>query len=1164
MPDKKRPEAGLRSGAAPSVPSDRAARERIRADLDTTFLVEAGAGSGKTRSLVDRMVALIAGGRATVQTMAAVTFTRKAAAELRGRFQLALERSLAPGETSPDEESAVRLRAALLDLEQCFIGTIHSFCARLLRERPVECGLDPEFEELDELENTVFREECWHDYLALARLEADDVLRRLDDVGLSPEDLRDAFDVLSGYPEVIPASDIARAPDFAALRDRLEAFLDAAAAAVPERRPEAGWDGLQSLMRRLAGRRGRLGFSDPRLLMESLELLDRCPRVVKKCWPAKETAEALEEALRHFREEVVGPALRAWREFRHATAMAFLRPALRFFETARRDRSRLNFQDQLGLAAELLRENPEVRRYFQARYRRVLVDEFQDTDPVQAEVLFYLTGRDACQKDWTRLVPLPGSLFLVGDPKQSIYRFRRADIDIYNLVKDGIRGGGGEVLELTANFRSLAGLTGWVNPIFRVAFPDEATPFQAAYARLEAVRPGRPDGACGVFKVTVPKVERNKGETIARLDADNIARFIAGACAGGLAVGDGGGGARPARPEDFLVLFRYRKFMDIYARALEARRIPCEVSGSSAFSESAEIDALVSLLLAFANPDNPVAAVAVLKGLFFGASDQDLLDFRGSGGEFRFVGGGDRTCNGTRSGDGPVARALRTLGEWWDWTTRYPLSVALEMILESSGLPAYLAGSEMGSLRAGIVIKLIEVVRSFEIGEAATLPDVADFLAAGPGREAVEGMSLTPDRPNAVRLMNLHKAKGLEAPVVVLANPLGQKEHEPDKHIVRTGEGLAESGAGGPGGTAAPLGFFQFRKRGLWKSRLLAEPPGWAEKAEREAKYAEAEEQRLMYVAATRAGDMLVVSTYAADLGGKKSWSILEEGLAGVSELPEAGLPDEARDVKPVRRLRSGRLILSPADHRRGRLQIEARRGRASEARYRVETVTSLAKQDRPFPDRDESGSGLAWGSAVHMMLSVAGRSRLGLARDPTAAPAAEEVLRLLAANACAAAGLAAGDEGRLAALVQEILASEFWARAERAERSLFEVPFSIKVGPDDPDCGRLVERPGLVPTAGGRPVATAAEAPVFLTGAVDLAFLEDGGWVIADYKTDRLADTAAGKGVERARSALDRLVDYYRPQVELYRKFWEKLTAEPVKETGLYFTSIGAWVRLS
>jgi ATP-dependent helicase/nuclease subunit A len=1141
-----------------SRPFDQAARERISRDLDKTFLVEAGAGSGKTRSMVDRMIALIATGRSVIQTLAAVTFTRKAAAELRGRFQLALERSLLPGESGFGPEDKDRLRAALRDLEQGFIGTIHSFCARIIRERPVECGIDPEFEEMEDLDDALFRETCWHDYLIEAGLKADVVLRALEDVGLSPGDLRDAFETISLYPEVEPEAGRDDPPDFSALRSKLEEFLDEAAGAVPAERPEAGRDELQSLMRRLIGRRGRLGFTDHRLLMESIELLDRSPRVVKKCWPTKDAADSFEAAFDGFRREVVAPALRAWREFRHDKALAFLGPAARFYEARRREKSRLNFQDQLLLAARLLRDNPEVRTYFKNRYRRILVDEFQDTDPIQVEVLFYLTGTDEAERDWTKIVPEPGRLFLVGDPRQSIYRFRRADIDIYNLVKRRIEAGGGEVLSLTANFRSLPCIAAWVNPVFRQTFPAEADRYQAGFAPLEAARPGCADAGQGVFKISIPKVERNRERDIAELDASRIAGFVAWACSGNLRVEEKGKGARPARPEDFLILFRYRKNMDAYARALAATGVPHETSGSAAFSESEEIREIIRLLLALKDPDNPVAAAAVLRGVFFGVSDQELMDFSAAGGTFSFAGeilpGDEATAK--------VRRSLLTLRDWWTWTKRYAPSNVLEMVLEASGLLNYLVSSGgSGPGRAGNVLKLVEVVRALETEGATSFASVADFVAEWIGLDAFGEMNLTPGRRDVVRLMNLHKTKGLEAPIVILANPAGLKDHEPDKHIVRLEGKSPGRRPPSTGGRPGPRGHFLFSKKAGWKTLRISEPVGWTETSEEEKKYAAAEEHRLMYVAASRAGDILVVSTYEGDLGAKKAWGILDGRLGDV---PELAWPSPGLEEAGVRgREAAGKLILKPGEVAKGREDILLKRGAASRAGYLRESVTSLARQERTSPEWPASGFGLKWGTAVHVMLNVLGKAwKAGAVKNGRPA-ISDETLRLFARNALETSRLVAGEEEKLASLVRDIVSSEFWARAMAAETKFFEIPFSVKVMPGDPDYQDLARRAGLISVSGTRPVAPVPKAPLFLSGAIDLAFLEGDGWVIADYKTDRLAEAAQEMGLEETKRALDELVDYYRPQVALYGRFWEKITGQRAKESGLYFTSIGTWVRL-
>jgi ATP-dependent helicase/nuclease subunit A len=1134
--------------AGPVAPVDRDARERIRTDLNTTFLVEAGAGSGKTQSLVERMIALIASGRTTIQGLAAVTFTRKAAAELRSRFQVALESCLGPDSVKWTGQERARLGTALRNLEQGFVGTIHSFCVGLLRERPVEAGIDPEFREMEELEDGVFREKCWEEYLARVRLGDEPILRSLEEVGLDPGDLKDAFAKVILYPEVKPVSGGAAPPDFGAIRRKLERFLDSAAEVVPAERPMKGYDDLQRLIGRTLLRRRNLGLSDDRDLMSTLEILDRTPRVTRNRWRSKEEAEAFEAAFGNFLGVVVRPALRAWREWRHPRVLAFLQSAAAFYDERRRAESRLNFQDQLMLVSRLLRDNPEVRRSFQGQFGCILVDEFQDTDPIQAEILFELTGQDPEECDWTRIVPAPGSLFLVGDPKQSIYRFRRADIDIYNLVKERIRDGGGAILELTSNFRSLGRLAEWINPAFEEAFPAAADGYQAGFAPLQTVREGCPRAASGIFRASVPAVKYHREKAIAGLDAARLAEFISQAVSGGLEISAGEDGVRAAVPGDFLVLFRYKKNMNIYARELEVRGVPFEIGGSDAFAASEEIGEIVNLLLALRDPGNPVAVVAALRGLFFGASDQELLDFRMAGGEFV---ASEPPAAGPPAGK--IGLALRTLRDWREWTTKFPPTAVLEMILEASGLINHLVSSEMGSSRAGNVLKLVEVVRDLEAEGMTSFGAVVDYIREWVEVQAVEEMSLTPGRRNAVRLMNLHKAKGLEAPVVILANPIGVAGHEPGKHIVRvggTGRGTASSREPAPPG---PLGYFLFGKKSGWQETLISQPEGWDEKALEEKKYEEAEEARLMYVASTRARDMLVVSAYEGDLSGRRAWHILESRLDGVPELER---PPAAAAVPRAR----GRLILKPDEVRRGRLGIMAARGAASTASYLLESVTSLAKGERASPAWAAGGFGLKWGTAVHVLLSSLGKAWSGGGPDG-AAGLPERAFRLLAANALESAGLASGQEESLLSLVRGILSSKFWARAMAAERRFFETPFSIRLEAGDPEWTRLAARPGFVSAAGGKPVAAAAGAPLFVSGAIDLAFLEKDGWVIADYKTDRIAE--AGPNAGEPKKAFVELIDYYRPQVELYGRFWEKITGRRVKESGLYFTSLPAWVRI-
>ncbi len=271
---------------------------------------------------------------------------------------------------------------------------------------------------------------------------------------------------------------------------------------------------------------------------------------------------------------------------------------------------------------------------------------------------------------------------------------------------------------------------------------------------------------------------------------------------------------------------------------------------------------------------------------------------------------------------------------------------------------------------------------------------------------------------------------------------------------------------------------------------------------------------------------------------------------------PALGGRDMARDRKRTR------LNSSNEEPTKARIALQRRMAQASMAGALHETVTSVARRDREPPDWAKGGLG-RWGAEVHIMLKALGEPWPAGGEAHSGDAVSEEALVRMARDVLVAAERSPTDARELALHVGAIVRSEFWRRAMRAGKRLFEVPFTVRVDPGSPGYEELVPRLGSVPSAGEKVVVPVPGAPVFLSGAVDLAFLEEDGWVIADYKTDRFPDVLAGASDADRAKALGRLVELYAPQVRLYTRYWAGLSGEKIKESGLYFTALGKWVRV-
>ena len=481
----------------PTTLVDAEARQRIRQGLHESLFIEAAAGTGKTTELVSRIVNLLASGAARVTQILAVTFTEKAAGELKLRLRQDLERARQAGESS---QGGARLRADNLDhaiahLEEAQVSTIHGFCADLLHEQPVEAGVDPLFDVLAEPEAQRMFGQAFDLWLEEALDDPPEGVRRAlrrrgegrsfnpratDSQGGPTERLRRAawrlaewrdFPAPYRHPSfertaitdevVVCLADFSDLTSRAANRRRDGLYLDTRAARLvthdiaAKDRVSAGrrdYDGIEAQLVQLAvdrsfinARRGWGSSYGPDI--SRARVLDQHAKTVEVLRNFRRVADA--SLVAHLQQELQEPVSRYGR--------------------LKGDVGRLDFVDLLLKARDLIRDHDDVRADFQSRYTHILVDEFQDTDPLQAEMLLLLASDAPSERDWQQVSPKPGKLFIVGDPKQAIYRFRRADVKTYYRVRAQLEQRGVPLLSLTTSFRAVPSIQRAVNHAFAPA-----------------------------------------------------------------------------------------------------------------------------------------------------------------------------------------------------------------------------------------------------------------------------------------------------------------------------------------------------------------------------------------------------------------------------------------------------------------------------------------------------------------------------------------------------------------------------------------------------------------------------------------------------------------------------------------------------------------------
>lgn len=1108
------------------IDADERARLQIRTELGATMFVEAGAGTGKTTALVGRIVNLVLSPdpdvRRPLAQIAAITFTEAAAAELRERIRIEFEKALHDAERKGQSELESRCRQALADADVAAISTLHAFAQRLLSEFPVEVGVPPRVEVIDEVRSQLAFTRRWAAFLdelyADEDLEEFIVRASILNVplnGLAMRNIAQEFDdnwdrLLDVEVEPRRASPI----DFAVVR-RVIADTRALEARCTD--PSDSLLGRIRVLTAVFDRFERAGSDHERLrLLRSLaeQRLGKSGR--QGSWGGREgVAEA--------REIVMGINDACATIFETVASQTLTQLAGRVAQFTRRSAAErraeglLEFHDLLVLAHLLLRTSSEARSALSERYRVLMLDEFQDTDPIQISLALLLAsavGEGQFTGDWQDLTPGDGRIFMVGDPKQSIYRFRRADISLFLAARDRFRDGS---VSLQQNFRTVSPVVDAINALFAEIMSHDS----AQQAKYSPLIPTRKPSDADHRPIVFGGPSTDKARQVRESEAGDVAAIVSEVLQNprDWMVDDGEGGWREPQLQDITILLPTRTSMSQLSNALDDRSIPFRADTGTLVYETQEIKNLLAVLSAIDSPSDQIALVAALRSPLYACGDDDLYAWRSGGGVFDL-----RSPMPIGLESYAVAEAiehLRTLHDdrWWVEPSQLLLRVIDERF--AMALPARGRRARDTWRRVRYVV---DQARAFSEAGGGDLREYLDWtrLQGFDGSRAHEPMLPEPD-DDAVHVMTIHGSKGLEFPITIvsgLTTELGRARPVRGEVLWGDDGDLPEVKAT----SAARTAHFDLAKE------LDDEMDG-------------PERDRLLYVALTRARDHLVVSRhhrvsakgvpivshgasiarFADGAGGPLVRAFEGQGSLFASA-PTAGVPEQS-DENDVE-------LPSPVDWRKSHHAVIT-----NASRRRVVSATALAEAsssgqhevDGAFLDSEDDDVLVRDADIEHREPSagvpVFRRGRAGSAIG-SAVHAALQMIDLSAPDS---------------ADIRAICESQAWAESvpeavdtiESAVRSVLRAPIVQQCS----DARHWKELFVAVPVD-----------QLTLEGYVDLLVETPEGLVVVDYKTD----------VVRSEAEIEAKLERYSLQGAAYAVAIEVATGGSVADVQFVFTDQG------
>ncbi|MXZ85004.1 MAG: AAA family ATPase [Acidimicrobiia bacterium] len=1073
--------------------NDQVDRDAIEAELGSTLFVEAGAGSGKTTALVARVLSLLDTG-VPMENIAAITFTEKAAAELKNRLRQELSES-------------GRHAEALDQLDGAAITTLHGFALRILSHHAIEAGLPARLE----VSPTEAFEDRWVEFQSrlLTSSEQEHALTLARVLGLNMGHLRELAQILDSNWDLVaremgnqpPPTGPIVIPDvsgFPIWFDEVAALSTYCNDPTDRMLPK-----LEAIAERARLLQGAAGDQDQILRLLFIPGLNFTRAGRKGSWPHENSSDpSLDDVAARLRE--LGDAIKDLRA--HVADVLIERLTLvlaAFTLEAAEDRRRLGvleYHDLLVLARNLLRHpqhGEEIRTALSGRYQRLLLDEFQDTDPIQIELAKLIATPPDDHRHWSELQDEAGRLFFVGDPKQSIYRFRRADIALYTQA------GHAQTVNrktLTRNFRSVEPILDWTNALFEefMAPPSPSKQHvQPDYQALDAVRGSPPEGPpVAAFGREHPRGSR-AGE-LRMIEAQEVAQTILTAVGQGWSVGasrdeDGRDLWRPARLGDICILLPARTSLPQLEQALEAHDIPYRIEAGSLIWSSQIIREVMAAARALADPTDEVALVNALRSPAFGCGDNDLFTYKVAyRGQWNYIAALPQDL----SDDHPVGQAMTWLADlhakvrWLNPSQILESIVRERLLMESSCFGQHRSRDAWRSLDL-----VIDQARQFEESGGRGLREFVAWVDRKIGERTREtDVILSETDDDAVRITTIHAAKGREFPIVILSGTYA-RSRPMSAQLVWPDEGG-----------------FGVRFNNLLRTRTFAEHQ------ENEEEMEHGERVRLLYVALTRAMDHLVVSTHRIERSENSTArpSMAEMVVENAAWLPKAEwapepLPSEEPDTPQ-------HASFAAWQTERERFIAAANKPSTMSA-SRIAWAETEDEDVGQFPGLDKDGptdgdddrsplrkgrSGTQIGSAVHAVLQT-----VELDADP-------DSLGPVAAAQAEAEGVSQ-TQSTVWALARSALKSDTVRQAAGSEhwKELFVA---------SPVDGTVVE------------------------GYIDLLYRTDDGLVVVDYKTDDIHD-------DETRQAK---VERYKLQVAAYSLAVVQAVGEEVIRCVLVFARAG------